>query len=356
MHIFYHPDHVKHDPANLHKTDTPQHNQILCEIAQRGRILHDAIRQANLGNITPPGNFGAEPIDLIHEYGMLNLLQDAYDRVKTEFGLDVALPHAFIIDKKPPRKSRSLYGQLGAYVYDLRSPILKHTWEAAYWSAQTALSAAALVSVGNEKFTYALCRPPGHHAGANYFGGHCYLNNAAITANWLVQQGRRVAVLDIGCHHANGTQDIFYHRSDVLVCSLHADPLYEYPYYSGYADEFGANRGLSYNFNFPLPRGVTERPYLDALAEALKKVQLYVPDTLVLSLGFDTLDGDPMGSFKLEPESFFQIGKMIQSLGIPVITVQEGGYLLSALGESVVRFFQGLTNTTATTNQNHDNS
>ncbi|NHZ72174.1 MAG: histone deacetylase family protein, partial [Aquificales bacterium] len=161
---------------------------------------------------------------------MLNLLRDGYARAQTEFQTAVALPKTFALGVKPPRKPRSLHGQIGYYAYDTASPILEHTWEAAYWSVQTSLSAAALISVGNEHIAYALCRPPGHHTGAAFFGGGCYLNNTAIAANWLLQQGRRVAILDIDYHHGNGTQDIFYNRSDVLFCSLHADPLYEYPY------------------------------------------------------------------------------------------------------------------------------
>lgn len=357
MHTFYYEGHSKHDPAALHKPDTPQQNNIYSEVANRGLILHEAISNADLGQITLPGDFGSEPIDIIHDYGMLNLLQESYDRVQTEFRVNVALPHTFALGFKPPRKPRSLYGQLGYYAYDIASPIFEHTWEAAYWSVQTALSAAALISVGTEPTAYALCRPPGNHAGTDFFGGASYLNNAAIAANWLLQQGRRVAILDIDYHHGNGTQDIFYSRSDVLVCSLHADPLYEYPYYWGYADEYGANRGRSYNFNYPLPRGSTERLYLDTLAEALKQIRRYVPDIVVLSLGFDTLEGDPAGGFKLEPTSFFHIGKMIQDLNIPVAIIQEGGSLMTALGESLISFFKGILPVTSNLGEKaYDNS
>jgi acetoin utilization deacetylase AcuC-like enzyme len=357
MHTFYYVGHIKHDPEALHRPDMPQQNKIYSETASRGLTLYEALRKANLGQITPPGDFGTEPIDIIHDYGMLNLLQDGYDRAQTEFQASVALPQTFALGRKPPRKPRSLQGQLGYYTFDIASPLFEHTWESAYWSVQTALSAAALVSVGNEKIAYALCRPPGHHAGIDFFGGGSYLNNAAIAANWLLQQGRRVVILDIDYHHGSGTQNIFYKRSDVLYCSLHADPLYEYPYYWGYADEYGAGRGISYTYNFPLPRGTAENYYLNILAEALKKIRLYVPDILVLSLGFDTLEGDPNGNFKLEPSSFHKIGKMIQSLGIPVVVIQEGGGLLSAIGESAVYFFKGfLAEQNSSGKTGHDDS
>ena len=357
MHTFYHVGHSKHDLETLHTPDMPQQNNIYSDTAKRGTVLYDAMSKADLGEITAPGDFGSEPIDILHDYGMRTLLQDGHDRAKTEFRTNFAQPNTFALGGKPLRKPRSLHGQLGYYAYDLASPILNHTWEAAYWSVQTALSAAALVSVSNEHIAYALCRPPGHHAGIAFYGGNCYLNNAAIAANWLLQQGRRVAILDIDYHHGNGTQDIFYKRSDVLTCSLHADPFYEYPHYWGYADEYGHDRGRGNNFNFPMPKGSTEKLYLDTLAEALKKIRLYVPDILVLSLGFDTLEGDSVGSFKLEPNSFFNIGKMVQDLGIPVAVIQESGSHFSAIGESAIRFFKGiLPESTSPGETIHDNS
>ncbi len=342
MHTFYHVGHVKHDPEILHKPDDLEHNKIYQDTANRSIVLYESLKKAKLGKITPPGDFGTEPIDLLHEYGMLNLLQDGHRRVQTEFKANVALPHAFSSNHKLSRKPRSLQGQLGYYAYDLASPLFADTWEAAYWSVQTALSAAALVSVGNEHIAYALCRPPGHHAGSAFFGGGSYLNNAAIVANWLIQQGRRVAILDLDYYHGNGTQNIFYKRSDVLVCSLHADPFYEYPHYWGYADEYGQDRGRGYNFNFPLPKGTPENLYLDVLSQALDKLHLYVPDILVLSLGFNTLAGDPVGTFNLTPESFTKIGNQIRALGLPIVVVQEGGSHPTTLGESVLSFFNGL--------------
>lgn len=342
MHTFYYPDHVRHDPGQLHQPHTPQKNNYYSEVPQRGVVICEALEAADLGAITSPGDFGMEPIGEIHDYGMLNLLQNAYQRMAAEEGSQTVIPNSFSIGHLPDRRPRSLWGLLGYYCFDVSSPIFEHTWTVAYWSAQTAVSAAALVSAGGEEVAYALCRPPGHHAASNLYGGFCYLNNVAIAAHWLVQQGHRVAILDLDYHHGNGTQAIFYGRSDVFFCSIHADPLHDYPYYWGYADEYGTGPGLGYNFNFPLPKGTREPGYIQAFDEALQKVRLFVPDVLLVSLGTDIVAGDPVAGFKLPAETLNRLGKKLHGFDVPVVVVQEGGYLLSSLGEQVVLFLRGL--------------
>jgi acetoin utilization deacetylase AcuC-like enzyme len=341
MHTFYYPGHVRHDPTGQPSVIGGLAPALL-DAAERADLIRNALAAAGLGDITIPGDFGSEPIELIHEYGMINLLQDGYERIRTETAQLAALPDTFCTGYRPHHKTRSIQGQLGYYCFDRASPLLAHTWEAAYWSAQTAVSAAALIAARGERLAYALCRPPGHHAGPTSYGGRSYLNNAAIAANWLVQQGHRVAILDLDYHHGNGTQAVFYGRSDVLVCSIHADPFYDYPYYWGYADEFGVGSGLHYNFNFPLPRGTQESAYLETLNAALIKIRLYVPDILIVSLGTNVVEGDPGGSFHLAGESLRRIGARLSEAGIPLVVVQEGGYNLAALGEQVVTFFRGL--------------
>lgn len=338
MHTFYYRHHEKHDPAWLHHADTPDKNRYYSEVAQRGHVIHDALKKAALGPISQPGDFGLDPIAEIHEYEMITLLQTAYERMLQEEKQGVALPETFSVGHRPHRRSLSIWGQLGSACFDTSSPIFEHTWEAAYWSAQTAVSAAALLLAGGERVTYALCRPPGHHAMRSMFGGFCYLNNAAVAANWLAQQGKRVAILDIDYHHGNGTQDIFYGRSDVLFCSIHADPLYEYPYYWGYADEFGSGHGENYTFNFPLPLKTGERRYMEAFDAALHKIRLFVPDTLIVSLGVDTFIGDPVGGFQLTTDTFTRLGAKIAAFDLPTAVIQEGGYLLNHLGSNVVAF------------------
>ena len=341
MHTFYYSDHQKHDPEQFYQPDTPHQNRFFGDVVRRGQVIFDALQTASLGPITSAGNFSIDSIGEIHEYGLLNLLQNAYERMANEEEAQLARPYTF--SKFPVRhKPQSIWGQLGYYAFDNASPILEHTWDVAYWAAQVAISAAALVYAQGSQVAYALCRPPGHHAGPNFFGGGCYLNNTAVAAQWLVQQGQRVAVLDIDYHHGNGTQAMFYGRSDVLYCSIHADPLHEYPYYWGYADEYGENAGKGYNFNFPLPNSTNQTAYLTTLEMALNRIRFYVPDILIVSLGTDIIKDDILGGFQIETETLRLIGKEIATLRLPLVVVQEGGHNLDTLGQQVVTFFTGL--------------
>lgn len=346
MHTFYYADHIHHDPIQLQQIGITNPN-LFVEVPQRAQAIMQAIKTAQFGPIIAPGDFGLEPIGEIHDYALISLLQNG-SRLWRETSspanapYDRLIPDTFCVRSHAAHTPRSLQGLLGYYTFDIYSPILEHTWNTAYWAAQTAVSAAALVLAGSEKVAYALCRPPGHHAAADLIGGYCYLNNAAIAANWLVQQGQRVAIIDIDYHHGNGTQAIFYGRSDVFVSSLHADPFNEYPYYWGYADEFGDGPGRNHNFNYPLPHHTQETQYLQTLDEALRKTNLYVPDTLIISLGLDILSGDPVGGFRLEIDSLAAIGTRFAATGLPLVVIQEGGYQLDKLSAGITAFFRGL--------------
>jgi acetoin utilization deacetylase AcuC-like enzyme len=177
------------------------------------------------------------------------------------------------------------------------------------------------------------------------YGGYCYLNNVAIGAQWLTDKGQRVAILDVDYHHGNGTQQIFYDRADVLFCSIHADPAVEYPYFVGYADEVGKNAtsgaSIFTNYNYPLPRGTAEPEYFVALDQAIQQIADFAPDTLLISLGFDTLEGDPVGGFALQTDSFQRMAERISALHLPTILVQEGGYALDLLGQNLTAFLHG---------------
>ncbi len=341
MHTFYYAGHGQHDPGQLPQAEIPE-NELHLEVPLRAATLLEAVRAAEFGPIIAPGDFGIEPIGDVHEYGLLNLLQNGY-RLWQEEKTDLPLiPRTFSVHNRSNRIPRSLWGLVGHYCFDMSTPILPRTWEAAYWSVQTAVSAAALAYAGNQKVTYALCRPPGHHASSNLYGGYCYLNNAAVAANWLVQQGQRVAIVDIDYHHGNGTQEIFYGRAEVLFCSLHADPFNEYPFFWGHGDEYGEGAGRNYNFNYPLPRHTGQDLYLRVLDEALNKVRLFVPDILVISLGLDILSGDPAGSFDLTIDSLPVIGARFGELALTTVVVQEGGYNIPVLGPAIAAFFTGL--------------
>jgi len=251
------------------------------------------------------------------------------------------VPDSFAVRELGDYVPRSIWGQLGHYCTDDLTPILAQTWLAAYWSAQTALSAAAAIADG-ATLSYALCRPPGHHAYHDLYGGYCYLNNAAIAAQWLVECGRRPAILDIDYHHGNGTQAIFYERADVFFCSLHADPEDEYPYYCGFAHETGRGAGEGFTFNLPLPLDSGPPAYLQALARGMAAIEEFAPDVIVLSLGFDTIAGDPHGGLCLAPETFADVGRVLAGLRRPLLLIQEGGYLLPALGPALTALLMGI--------------
>jgi acetoin utilization deacetylase AcuC-like enzyme len=238
----------------------------------------------------------------------------------------------------------TLLGKGGYYIMDLSACIVAGTYEAVLFSANCALSAADFITRPSSSFilhnsSFALCRPPGHHAGKDYAAGYCFVNNSAVAANWLSSKGR-VAVLDIDYHAGNGTQDIFYERNDVLTISIHGDPDFEYPHFIGYADEIGAGAGFGFHRNFPLPKGTGDAEYLSALDEALKLIRDFAPNYLVLPAGMDTFEGDPLGTFKVTRAGFAEIGKRIAALRLPTVIIMEGGYANAALGENIVTLLE----------------
>ncbi len=190
-----------------------------------------------------------------------------------------------------------------------------------------------------ERSAFALCRPPGHHAGKDYAGGYCYINNASVAANLLSSQGT-VALLDVDNHCGNGTQDIFYERDDVLTISIHADPNFEYPHYAGFASETGTGAGQGYHRNFPLEpsAGTDDARYLSALGEALGLIREFAPGYLVVSAGMDIYADDPLGTIKVTTEGIGKIGKRIYALDLPTVIVMEGGYNNEALGRNIIAF------------------
>jgi acetoin utilization deacetylase AcuC-like enzyme len=345
MKIFFSPNHTLHDPGVLPQPEGGSHNYY-SEVAQRGTVILESLRGAQLGALLEPPDRGLASIEAVHSQGMVTLLRTAYERMVHEVHGGnhhprVVLPETFAVRRTLEAAPRSIWAHLGYHCYDTSSPIFAHTWTAAYWAAQTALAGAQALYAG-ETAAYALCRPPGHHAGHDMFGGFCYLNNAAIAAQWLAASGGRVAVLDVDFHHGNGTQEIFYERSDVLTVSLHVDPHSEYPYFWGHADEVGAGVGAGHNLNLPLALGTELHGYLLALEVAVQRIRDFAPGFLVVSLGVDTFEGDPVGGFRLQTADFPRLGAAVRTLGVPTLVVQEGGYALGALGLNVVGFLRGL--------------
>ena len=238
--------------------------------------------------------------------------------------------------------------RLGLYSMDNGTPLSAGTWQAAKAGADAAASAAAFVASGSSGVRAAFCcsRPPGHHAGADFMGGYCFLNNAAVAAQTLRNAGAaRVAILDVDYHHGNGTQSIFYQRADVLCVSLHGSPLTEYPFYLGHADESGQGEGEGFNLNLPLCAGCCASRWFEALEKACQRIDSYRPDALVVALGLDTFVDDPISKFALLPGDFSRLGARLGALGLPAVFVLEGGYAAAALGTNAVNVIEGFEET-----------
>lgn len=333
----YSPAHQRHNPS-LELLDGKYVSPV--ESPQRVSEILQAIATTQLGPTLEAQNLGLEAILRIHDADYVEFLSTAWSEWVVSHGTYDALPlsattRSFRSDRRP----RCIEGKLSYYSFDAGTPLTAGTWDAAIASAHVALTAQAHLEQGS---VFALCRPPGHHATQNLYGGYCFLNNAAIAAQALRDRGaERVAILDIDYHHGNGTQSIFYDRSDVLFLSIHADPADDYPFFSGYADEGGIAQGDGFNHNYPLPLGTQWHLYQDALHTALHRIRQFGPDALVISLGVDTFEGDPIAKFCLHTDDYRAIGALIASLSRPVLFVMEGGYAMEAIGQNVVALLRG---------------
>ena len=346
MHTIYSDDHRLHD-GNVElfegKVVKPH------EMPRRAEIVLNRVTSEKLGDVVGPQDFGLDPILKVHDKGLVEFLRDCWSEwTKSGRNFD-ALPHIWPTPGlAPPNRTRSqgartqsIDGKLGFYGIDAGTPIMEGTWRAVYASAQVALTGQRLVATG-ERAAFALCRPPGHHAGSDFYGGYCFLNNAAIAAQAFRDAGaKRVAVLDVDYHHGNGTQQIFYERGDVLTISIHADPAQEFPYFLGYADEMGAGLGEGYHMNLPLAWGAAWLEYEQALDRAVKRILEHGAEVLVVSLGLDTFEHDPISRFKLRHEDYLAMGRKIAGCDLPTLFVMEGGYAVDALGVNTVNVLQG---------------
>ncbi|MDX1711028.1 MAG: histone deacetylase family protein [Rhodovibrionaceae bacterium] len=339
MQTVYSDDHRSHAP----KREMTDGDLVPAfEKPERADMVLAAVREAGLGEILAPKDFGLEPLAAVHDDDYLDFLASAWDDWRAEHDSDEAFPFVWPARglRQGPAPSH-IDGRLGHYSFDAGTPIGPGTWKAAQTSAQVALSAQALVADG-ARAAFALCRPPGHHAAAGTYGGYCFLNNAAIAAQAFRDRGAgRVAVLDVDYHHGNGTQAIFYRRPDVYVASIHADPRQEYPYFLGHADETGAEEGEGANLNFPLPWGTDSAAYLETLQEACRRIAEFGAEAVVVSLGVDTYFGDPISRFRLESSDFPKIGETIARLGRPTLFCMEGGYAVREIGINAAGVLSG---------------
>lgn len=283
-----------------------------------------------------PRHFSERYIKAVHDHQFVDYFKKVCANL--EPGQSI-YPYVFPI-RNVARPPKELPVRAGYYCIDTFTPINRNAFLAAKRAVDCALTAAEQILEGH-RLAYALVRPPGHHAGRRSFGGFCYFNSAATAAQYLSAYGR-VVILDIDYHHGNGQQDIFYERPDVLTISIHRHPRFAYPYFSGFADEKGAGAGQGYNINIPLPENVDGERYRQVLSETTRRIARFRPQFLIVALGLDTAKEDPTGSWSLEAEDFEAMGKMIGSLHLPTLVIQEGGYDTRVLGINARRFFTGL--------------
>jgi acetoin utilization deacetylase AcuC-like enzyme len=338
MLVIHHPDQALHDPDQVFRTgrfieqpDRAERYRIFLDIVQRDR--HEIV-QAPLNR--------AEAVTEIHDPDYVSFLKTVHARwtANPDYG-PVVIPNVHPTHRMH-RKPTELLGELGWYSNSTSCPITDGTWPAIFAATQVAVHGAERLKSARTPI-YAMCRPPGHHAYPDLMTGVCFLNNASIAAQQLTRRFGKVAIIDIDVHHCNGTQFIFWERADVLVCSIHIDPRLSAPYYAGHADETGAGAGAGLTFNQPMPWATGDGPWIEAIDAAIGRVRSFAPGALVVSLGFDAGDRDPVATFKITDAGFAEAGRRLSALALPTLLVQEGGYLSPALGgylRSFLRAFE----------------
>ena len=311
------------------------------ECPARVDMILDRVRAVKLGDELEAREHGMEPIRRIHDDGYLAFLETCWKDWQAAGYEGEAIAMNWPARRMQMRVPDHIDGKLGYYALAVETSISDGTWEAARASADCALTAQEEMAKGLNA-AFALCRPPGHHAARDMFGGYCFINNAGVAAQAFLDQGAsRVSILDVDFHHGNGTQDIFYDRADVQFLSIHGQPKDAFPFFLGYADETGVGVGEGHTHNFPLPPGAPYSVWGEALGEALTRIRDFGPDAVVISLGVDTFKDDPISFFKLESEDYLRCGETIASLGLPTLFVMEGGYAVEDIGINAVNVLQG---------------
>lgn len=346
MLIVHNPDHARH--AGRH--EMYRGRLVPChEVPARLDHVLDEVRRRGLGTLQVPAaaDVAFEALlACIHAPRYLGFLAGAWDEW---VGLDPANAEVDALPSVWPVRGfradvvpANFAARMGLYSFDAGTPLTAGSWAAARTGALCAVQAARAVANGSQRCAFALTRPPGHHAGPDFFGGYCFLNNAALAAQALRDGGHtRVAVLDVDYHHGNGTQTIFDARGDVLTVSIHGDPRTEYPFYLGHADERGSGAGEGCNLNLPLPRGTGFDGWRAALHQALERIVRFDAQALVVALGVDTFEGDPISGFRLRSADYLRIGAEIAGLRLPTVFTFEGGYAVAEVGVNAVNVLEG---------------
>ena len=335
MKILYDPHHKAHHPP--FEVVNGDHDKAM-EIPDRAENIYAALKLDQYNSVEEIQTVPKGLLESVHDKEYLRFLEDSCATLKEQAYLYPSI-WPYTQDFALHQEQNSI-AQLGRYIFDAYTPLLRETYNVALGSASLAYTAATLLHSNPNEIYYALCRPPGHHAERAMAGGYCYINNSAIAAHYLSQYGK-VATIDVDFHHGNGTQHIFYERNDVFTVSIHADPVWKFPHFSGFTNETGRGVGEGYNVNFPLERDVSDKQYDTVLQQALEQIMKFKPSYIVVPYGADTHISDPIGGFRLSTEYFTQMGKRIKSLSIPTMIVQEGGYNNEHLGKNVTAFLKG---------------
>lgn len=337
MKCYYAPETEAHDPVFRLTHGAIQRN---AEQAERAHRLLAGLDRMGL-SAASPGGAPRAALEAVHTPRFLDFLETAWEAWQALPGAGPEVVPNVFPRGAPASYPDSIVARAGWHMGDTSAPLGPESWQATRRAADCAVAAAQVVLEG-DRAAYALCRPPGHHSSAEIAAGHCLMNVSAIAAAHLRGAHDRVAVLDIDVHHGNGTQAIFYDRADVLTVSVHAETSGYYPFFTGYAEESGTGDGAGCNLNLPLPRSTTDEVWLQAIGTGLGRIADHGPGAIVVSLGLDAHENDPLDGMRISFDGFRRAGALIADAGHPCVLVQEGGYLSPDLTTSLVAFLSGL--------------
>lgn len=308
------------------------------------------IREALIAAGAPLVEARLHPTDAlleVHDRRLVEFLRTAWERWN-EAGYPIErgqsrvvsyiYPHPGLMDGLEPAVPTALSALTGYFCFDTMTPIGRGTWEAVRGAVDCTLTACDIV-LGGGPLAYAITRPPGHHATTSAYGGSCYVNNAAVAAQYLRDQGvARVAIVDLDAHHGNGAQSIFRDRSDVFTASVHVDPAAGwFPHFLGMTRE--SNEA---NLNVPLAPGSGDDRWLAGVVVLADAVREFGATGLVVALGVDAARADPESPLEVTQAGFGEAGRVLGGLGLPTVVVQEGGYDLATIGGLVRATLKGM--------------
>ncbi len=331
MNCYFHPKQLEFHPKYEWCLGTRIRHP---ESTQRANSIQRALKKRkDAFNLISPMVIPFDEISKLHSNEIITLYRTALAIPEGKVYYPNVFPQRMNSAPNPTKINHA-----GFYCFDSGTPLDCHTFDAACWSAASAVDAANDVLERRSHYAYALSRPPGHHASFDTYGGYCYFNNACLAAEILKQNGK-VVILDIDYHHGNGIQDFYYSDPEVLYISIHGDPKDYFPYFRGYPEERGDGDAVNTNLNIILPDNASLNEYLTILQnEVLDVITDFNASTLIISAGFDTYHLDPIGKCNLVTEDYYHIGKLLKGLGLPTVIIQEGGYYTKDLGENVVNF------------------